>query len=95
MVWNQAEQAKLTSDEHFTVDGTLLKACASLKSFRRKGSGRPEDPDEPGNPTVDFHGETRCNQTHESTTDGRYGGGNLYRSRLAIPKICDTRTRAV
>jgi transposase len=69
VVWNQAEQAKLTSDEHFTVDGTLLEACASLKSFRRKGGGRPEDPDDPGNPTVDFHGETRSNQTHESTTD--------------------------
>jgi hypothetical protein len=36
-VWNQAEQANLTSDEHFTVDGTLLEACASLKSFQKKG----------------------------------------------------------
>src|SRR5579863_2710320 len=36
-VWKQAERAKLTSDEHFTVDGTLLEACASLKSFKKKG----------------------------------------------------------
>ena len=68
-VWNQAEQAHLTSDEHFTVDGTLLEACASLKSFQKKGTARTGDPDDPGNPTVDFHGEKRSNQTHESTTD--------------------------
>ena len=69
VVWNQAEEAKLTSDEHFTVDGTLLEACASLKSFHRKGTEKPNDPDDRGNPTVNFHGETRSNQTHESSTD--------------------------
>ena len=58
-MWNQAEQANLTSDEHFTVDGTLLEACASLKSFRKKGTRKHDDPDDPGNPTVDFHGEKR------------------------------------
>src|SRR5881397_3375451 len=58
-VWQQAEQANLTSDEHFTVDGTLLEAAASLKSFQRKGEARHEDPDDPGNPTVNFHGEER------------------------------------
>jgi transposase len=68
-IWQQAEQANLTSDEHFTVDGTLLEACASLKSFQQKGTGKPDDPDEPGNPTVNFHGEKRSNDTHESTTD--------------------------
>src|SRR3954464_86350 len=68
-VWQQAEQAKLTSDEHFTVDGTLLEACASLKSFQKKGAAKHEDPDDPGNPTVDFHGEKRSNDSHESTTD--------------------------
>ena len=58
----------LLSDEHFTVDGTLLEAWASHKSFKPKGSaGRP--PDDPKNPTVDFHGETRRNDTHQSTTD--------------------------
>jgi transposase len=68
-VWRQAEQAQLTSDEHFTVDGTLLEACASLKSFQKKGAAKHDDPDDPGNPTVDFHGEKRSNDTHESSTD--------------------------
>ena len=68
-VWAQAEEAKLTSDEHFSVDGTLLEACASLKSFQNKDERRRNEPDDPGNPTVDFHGERRSNETHESTTD--------------------------
>jgi hypothetical protein len=57
------------SDEHFTVDGTLLEACASLKSFKKKGSSDTAPPEDRGNPTVDFHGEKRSNATHESTTD--------------------------
>jgi transposase len=58
----------LLSDEHFTVDGTLLEAWASHKSFKPKGApGRP--PDDPKHPTVNFHGETRRNDTHQSTTD--------------------------
>lgn len=68
----QASQEGLTSDEHFTVDGTLIEAWASLKSFRPKDE-HPEGrtpPDDPGNPTVDFHGEKRCNESHQSTTDG-------------------------
>jgi transposase len=68
-VWRQAEQAKLTSDEHFTVDGTLLEACASLKSFQKKGAAKHDDPDDPGNPSVNFHGEQRSNESHESSTD--------------------------
>jgi len=68
-VWNQAEQANLTSDEHFTVDGTLLEASASLKSFQKKGTKKRDDPNDPGNPTVNFHGEKRSNDSHESTTD--------------------------
>jgi transposase len=64
----QARQLGLLSDEHFTVDGTLIEAWASLKSFKRADApGRP--PDDPGNPTVDFHGERRSNITHVSTTD--------------------------
>jgi hypothetical protein len=51
------------------VDGTLLEACASLKSFQKKGAGKRDDADDPGNPTVNFHGETRSNDSHESTTD--------------------------
>ena len=67
-VLEQAGERGLTSDEHFTVDGTLLEAWASLKSFQRKDEQNPP-PDDPGNPTVNFHGEKRSNQTHESTTD--------------------------
>lgn len=58
----------LLSDEHFTVDSTLLEAWASLKSFKRQ-EPTDEPPDDPGNPTVNFHGETRRNSTHASTTD--------------------------
>jgi transposase len=68
-VLDQARAAGLLSDEHFTVDGTLLEAWASLKSFRRKDEGPTPPPDDPGNPTVNFHGEARRNDTHQSTTD--------------------------
>ncbi|MEO6009637.1 MAG: IS5 family transposase [Vicinamibacteraceae bacterium] len=68
-VVDQARQADLLSDEHFTVDGTLLEAWASLKSFRPTGETPTEPPDDPGNPTVNFHGESRRNDTHTSTTD--------------------------
>ena len=68
LVVEQARERNLMSDEHFTVDGTLLEACASLKSFQKVGEEQAP-PDDPGNPTVDFHGESRSNKTHESTTD--------------------------
>ncbi len=71
-VVERARALKLTSDEHFTVDGTLIEAWASLKSLRPKGE-EPNDrppPEDPGNPSVDFHGERRHNLTHRSTTDG-------------------------
>jgi transposase len=68
-VRTQAEAAGLLADEHFTVDSTMLEAWASLKSFRPKGEGPSAPPDDPGNPTVNFHGETRKNDTHASTTD--------------------------
>jgi transposase len=58
----------LLSDEHFSVDGTLIEAWAGQKSFQRKGT-KPSPPDDPGNPSIDFHGEQRRNDTHESTTD--------------------------
>ena len=81
-VLEQAKKANLTSDEHFSVDGTLIEAWASQKSFQRKKQAEPPpaDTDDPGNPTVNFHGETRCNETHESKTDpearlARKGGG--------------------
>jgi transposase len=58
----------LLSDEHFTVDGTLLEAWASHKSFQPKDTPR-RPPDDPKNPTVNFHGDVRRNDTHASTTD--------------------------
>ena len=67
-VVEQARGRRLLSAEHFTVDGTLLEAWAGLKSFKRKDQPGPP-PDDPGNPTVNFHGERRSNQTHASTTD--------------------------
>jgi hypothetical protein len=66
------EQARVrgwVSEEHFTVDGTLLEAWASLKSFQPKEGSQNTPPDDRGNPTVDFHGQKRSNETHESTTD--------------------------
>jgi len=68
-VRRQAEEAGLLSDEHFTVDGTLLEAWASLKSFRRKDAGPTPPPEDPSNPTVNFHGESRRNAAHQPTTD--------------------------
>jgi len=68
-VVEQARTKGLTSDEHFTVDGTLLEAWASLKSFQPKQEKPAPPPDDPGNPTVNFRGEKRSNDTHESKTD--------------------------
>jgi len=68
-VLSQAQAHGLTSDEHFTVDGTLIEAWASLKSFQRRDQKDGPPPDDPGNPTLNFHGEKRSNDTHESTTD--------------------------
>jgi len=68
-VVEQARGKGLTSDEHFTVDGTLLEAWASVKSFQPKDGPGQRPPDDPGNPTVNFRGERRSNQTHESKTD--------------------------
>jgi transposase len=65
----QARSRALLSSEHFTVDGTLIEAWAGHKSFKRKDGSDQQPPDDPGNPTVDFHGERRSNDTHQSTTD--------------------------
>src|SRR5215212_2231603 len=75
----------LMSDEHFTVDGTLLEAWASHKSFKPKGADRPP-PDDPKNPSADFHGQTRRNDTHQSTTDPEarlYKKGGGHEAKLA------------
>ena len=72
-VVEQARAQGLLSDEHFTVDGTLIEAWAGHKSFKRKADDRQIPPDDPGNPSVDFHGERRRNATHQSTTDPEAG----------------------
>ena len=65
----QARAGRLLSDEHFTVDGTLIEAWAGHKSFKPKNGPPEPPPDDPGNPDVNFHGEKRSNATHQSTTD--------------------------
>ena len=103
LIVEQARQARLMSSEHFTVDGTLIDAWASLKSFSPKDEARKarnqrkakrrNDHDGKGggssggsNPTVDFHGERRSNETHQSTTDPE---ARLYRKGSGQPaKLC-------
>ena len=81
-VLDQARRRGLLSDEHFTVDGTLLEAWASQKSFQKKPDDHQDTPPSPprqhsgdstandaGNPAVNFHGEKRSNDTHQSLTD--------------------------
>jgi transposase len=87
----------LLSDEHFTVDGTLIEAWASLKSVKPKDAPPPTDPpDDPGNPTVDFHGERRTNATHQSTTDpeaqlARKGTGKEAKLCFSGPVLMENR----
>ena len=85
-IGRQARAASLLSDEHVTVDGTQREAWASLKSFRPRKEPEGPPPDDPGNPTVDFHGERRRNDTHQSTTDPqarRYRKGSGREATLA------------
>ena len=77
-----ARDANLTSDEHFTVDGTLLEAWASHKSFKPKDKGGP--PTSGSNPDVDFKGKPRSNDTHESTTDPQ---ARLFRKSGNTPAV--------
>src|SRR6201984_3002592 len=69
LVVEQAREKGWASDEHFTVDGSLLEAWASAKSFQPKNKKSSLPPDDPGNPTLDYHGEKRSNETHESKSD--------------------------
>src|SRR5260221_9790707 len=67
-----ARTKELLSDEHFTGDGTMVEGWASLKRFQPKGESKrsnDDKPDDPGNPTVNFHGQKRSNTTHESSTE--------------------------
>lgn len=68
-VLDEARHRRLLSEDHFTVDGTLLEAWASLKSFRPKDDSGSRSASGEKNPEVDFHGEKRTNDTHRSTTD--------------------------
>ncbi len=87
-VVQQARSARLMSEDHFTVDGTLIEAWASIKSFRPKEED-PKDrppPDDPGNPTVNFHGKKLKNETHESKTDPEsklYRKGHNHEAKLS------------
>ena len=87
-----AREHRLLSDDHFTVDGTLVEAWASQKSFQpkeQKRTGRSSDFDDPGNPTVNFHGQERKNDTHQSTTDPE---AKLYRKGSGKEAKLSTRT---
>jgi len=85
-VLTQARQHRLLSDEHFTVDGTLVEAWAGHKSFKPKGGSTGAGPGDPGNPTVDFRGQRRSNATHASTTDPE---ARLYRKSFGTEsKLC-------
>jgi transposase len=95
-VVDQARQAGLLSDEHFTVDGTLLESWASLKSFKQKDAAPTDPPDDPSNPTINFHGESRRNDTHQSTTDpdallARKGNGREAKLSYAGHVLLDNR----
>jgi transposase len=73
-VYDQSREADWASDDHFSADGTLIEAWASMKSFVRKDGADAEKvdkskDDDPGNPTIDFKGGARRNDTHRSTTD--------------------------
>jgi hypothetical protein len=66
----QAREHQLLSDDHLTVDGTLIEAWAGQKRFKKTGPpALPEPPDDPGNPSINFRGERRTHATHASTTD--------------------------
>lgn len=80
-VVRQARAAKLLSNEHFSVDGTLIESWAAVKSMRRR-DGQDEPPGPGRNPMVDFHGERRTNETHLSPTDPE---AKLYRKGKSQP----------
>jgi len=82
----QPKVKRLLSSDHFSVDGTLIEAWASIKSFRRKDGG-DNDSQGPGrNAERDFHKERRSNETHQSTTDPQ---ARLYRKGDGQPaKLC-------
>ena len=95
----EARRRKLLSEDHFTVDSTLLEAWASLKSIHPKDSGEPPKQGD-RNPDVDFRGEPRTNDTHQSSTDpearlARKGAGKEAKLCFASHVLMDNRTGLV
>jgi transposase len=89
--YDLSRQEGWTSDAHFTADGTLIKSWASLKSFVRKdGADAPKvqsaKDQDPGNPSMNFRGEKRCNDPHQSTT-GKSGSQTSQRIRKRVEEI--------
>jgi transposase len=98
-VISDARRRKLLSEDHFTVDGTLLEAWASLKSFCLKDGGATPKSGA-NNPGVDFHGEHRTNDTHQSSTDpearlAKKGAGKEARLCFAGHVLMENRTGLV
>jgi transposase len=101
--WGYAEN--WASEDHFTVDGTLIESYASMKSLRPIGSGAERvsdgaEDDDPGNPTVDFRGERRTNATHRSLTDpearlARKGSGREAKLSHAAHVLMENRSGLV
>jgi len=82
----QPKVKRLLSSDHFSVDGTLIEAWASIKSFRRKDGGDDDRPGSGRNAERNFHQEKRCNETHQSTTDPQ---ARLYKKGDGQPaKLC-------
>jgi hypothetical protein len=102
-VYDQRREAGWVSDERFSADGTLIEAWASMKSFVRKDGGDATKVDkgkndDPGNPAIDIMGETRRNDTHQSTTDPeavlyRMGRGKEARLAYGFHAFLENRNR--
>lgn len=87
-ILSQPKVKRLLSTGHFSVDGTLIEAWASIKSFKPKaGSGEPPSDGGGRNVEADFHGERRSNKTHASTTDP---DARLYKKGKARRPSCAT-----
>lgn len=87
-VVGQARKARLLSEEHFSVDGTLLDAWASQKSVRPKGESDDDHPDLSTNNWVDFSGTKRSNDTHASITDPEALIARKSNGQEALPRYC-------
>ena len=83
------------SSEHFTVDGTLIESWASLKSFKSKDDDDQTPPDDPGNPTVDFHGEKRSNETDPDAKLARKGKGKEAKLSYSAHALIENRNGLV